>query len=198
VITKKDILFSKNNQKVFFVKGFISSILNWQDAFDLFKIANSKGGVNFNSFGTCTIDQSEQYTSIYKDLVKKIYTLHPGQKISALSIIHFITKHNNVVNNDVFNNFKDYFINYNPNKIPNIMPPIESFNPTRHSDPVDGFFIQFEGSTLWTIYYENNEEQYNLKYGDMMFIPKNLEHSVESLEPRCSVSISFTDGQVSI
>jgi mannose-6-phosphate isomerase-like protein (cupin superfamily) len=96
------------------------------------------------------------------------------------------------------NNIKDYFINCNINKIPDEEPPEESFIPTRHHDPVDGFFIQFEGSTLWTIYYKNNEKQYTLKSGDMMFIPKNLEHSVEALEPRCSVSISFTDGENAI
>lgn len=195
MITKEDILFSKNNQKVFVANGFTNNIPNWENLFDLFRIANENKGVNFISFGTCTIDRSEKYTDLYNNFIKEISLLHPGKKISALSIIHFITKHNNDINDKIFNNFKDYFSNSNPNQIPAVIPPPSAFNPTRHFDPVDGFFIQFEGSTLWTIYYENNEQQYILKSGDMIFIPKNLEHSVESLEPRCAVSISFTDGE---
>lgn len=193
MITKKDILFSKNNQKVFFVKGFTSNVLNWEEAFNIFKMAKSKDLINFISYWSCTIDKSEQYTSVYKNLIQKISLLHPGKKISALSIINLITKHDIVINSDIFNNFKDYFIDCNPNKKPEFAPPPEAYLPRRHSDPVDGFFIQFEGSTLWRIYYEDNEEQYSLKSGDLIFIPKNLEHSVEALEPRCSVSISFTD-----
>jgi len=198
MITKEDILFSKKNQQVCIAEGFTSNILNWEDVFNLFKIAKSKNSINFKSYWTCTIDRSEQYTPLYKDLIQEISPLHPGKKISAFSIINPITKHNININNNAFNNFKDYFINCNINKIPDEAPPEESFIPTRHHDPVDGFFIQFEGSTLWKIYYKDNEKQYTLKSGDMMFIPKNLEHSVEALEPRCSVSISFTDGESAI
>ena len=193
MITKEDILFSKKNQQVCIAEGFTSNILNWEDAFNLFKIAKSKNSINFNSYWTCTIDKSEHYTRLYKDLIKEISLLHPGEKISAFSIINLITK-----NSNIFNSFKDYFINSNPNKIPNEELLAESFIPPKHTDPVDGFFIQFEGSTLWKIYYKDNEKQYTLKSGDMIFIPKNLEHSVEALEPRCSVSISFTDGESAI
>ena len=198
MITKEDILFSKNNQQVCIAKEFTSNILNWEDAFNLFKIEKSKNSINFNSYWTCTIDKSEHYTRLYKDLIKEISLLHPGEKISAFSIINLITKNNNKINSDIFNSFKDYFINSNPNKIPNEELLAESFIPPKHTDPVDGFFIQFEGSTLWKIYYKDNEKQYTLKSGDMIFIPKNLEHSVEALEPRCSVSISFTDGESAI
>ena len=198
MITKEDILFSKKNQQVCIAEGFTSNILNWEDAFNLFKIAKSKNSINFNSYWTCTIDKSEHYTRLYKDLIKEISLLHPGEKISAFSIINLITKNNNKINSDIFNSFKDYFINSNPNKIPNEELLAESFIPPKHTDPVDGFFIQFEGSTLWKIYYKDNEKQYTLKSGDMIFIPKNLEHSVEALEPRCSVSISFTDGESAI
>jgi len=193
MITKKDILFSKNNQKVFVVEGFTSNVLNWENIFNLFKTAHSQNSINFNSHWVCTIDNSEEYTDIYKDLIKKVSLLHPGEKISALSIIHPIPKNDININNNAFNNFKDYFIDCNPNKKPEFAPPPESFLPIKHHDPVDGFFIQLEGSTLWTIYYKDNEKQYTLKSGDMIFIPKNLEHSVETLEPRCAVSISFTD-----
>jgi hypothetical protein len=38
----------------------------------------------------------------------------------------------------------DYFLKENPNKIPEQSLPPEAFSPTIHSDPVDGFFIQFQ------------------------------------------------------
>jgi hypothetical protein len=193
MINKEDILFSKKNKKVLLSKSFISNILSWDHTFNIFKLANEKNKVNFNSFATCTIDKSEQYTNLYDDLIKKISILHPGNKISALSIIHFITKQNKDLNHKNENDFKDYFLSVNPNKLPQEMPPEEAFNPTVHSDPVDGFFIQFQGSTLWKIYYDDKTESHILEGGDMIFIPKNLNHSVESLCPRTAVSISFSD-----
>ena len=37
------------------------------------------------------------------------------------------------------------------------------------------------------------QESYTLNSGDLIFIPKNLKHSVESLCPRNAISISFSD-----
>lgn len=195
MVSKKDILFSRENGTIFFVNKFINenNLPGWDKIFDIFKIAFSDNKINFNSFATCTIDSSERYTDIYDSFIKQVAELHPGKKISALSIIHFITKYNTTDQHYGNNDFKDYFLKQNPNKIPDQMPPLEAFNPTIHSDPVDGFFIQLTGSTLWTIYYLDRTEEYTVNAGDMLFIPKKLKHSVESLCPRVAVSISFSD-----
>ena len=192
---KKDILFAKENNIVFFIKNFINKdyVPSWDKVFEIFKLAHANNKINFNSFATCTIDSSEQYTDVYDGFIKQLENFHPGKKISALSIIHFITKYNIEDNHYGNNHFKDYFLKANPNKIPEQLPPLEAFNPTIHFDPVDGFFIQLEGSTLWKIYYLDKIEEYTINSGDMLFIPKGLKHSVESLCPRTAVSISFTD-----
>jgi mannose-6-phosphate isomerase-like protein (cupin superfamily) len=192
---KKDILFAKENNTIFFINNFINKndVPGWNKVFDIFKLAHINNKINFNSFATCTIDSSEQYTDIYDGFIKQLENLHPGKKISALSIIHFITKYNSGDHHYGSDDFKDYFLKVNPNKIPEQLPPPEAFDPTIHSDPVDGFFIQLQGSTLWTIYYSDKIEKYTANSGDMIFIPKGLRHSVESLCPRNAVSISFTD-----
>lgn len=192
---KKDILFAKENNTVFFINNFINKndVPSWDEIFNIFKLAHINNKINFNSFATCTIDSSEQYTNIYNNFIKQIENFHPGKKISALSIIHFITKYNATEYHYGNNDFKDYFLKVNPNKIPEQLPPPEAFNPTIHSDPVDGFFIQFQGSTLWKIYYLDRVEEYTINSGDMLFIPKDLKHSVESLCPRTAVSISFSN-----
>lgn len=195
MISKKDILFAKKNNVILFVNNFINKdrVPGWDEIFDIFKIANLENKINFNSFATCTIDSSEQYTDVYNNFIKQLENLHPGRKISALSIIHFITKHNANAQHYGDNDFKNYFLKENPNKIPDQLPPPEAFNPTIHSDPVDGFFIQLQGSTLWKVYYSDKTKEYVVNSGDMLFIPKGLRHSVESLCPRTAVSISFSD-----
>jgi mannose-6-phosphate isomerase-like protein (cupin superfamily) len=88
---------------------------------------------------------------------------------------------------------KEKFIKNSPHPQPIVPIPYDEFAPTIHSDAVDGFFIQNDGETLWRIFRNTGVEQHVLKSGDMMYIPKNIIHSVESLTPRHSVSIAFED-----
>jgi mannose-6-phosphate isomerase-like protein (cupin superfamily) len=194
-ITKQSILIAKQNSNVLVLKNYFNKILNWSDFFNIFKLANKVNDVRFVSFGTCTIDKSENYFDIFNDFINKLSLIHPGKKISVLSIIHFITRNDNTINDEIAKIFKEHFIDVNIHSMPDILPPREAFEPTIHSDPVDGFFIQFQGSTLWKIYNNNDleQEQHTLNSGDVIFIPKNLRHSVESLCPRNAISISFSD-----
>lgn len=185
------VIKNKTDNKIFIEKKIIKDTYSWIDFFDIFKKAKYNNGVRFVSFGTCTIDKSEQYTDIFNNIVNDLSAIHPGNKISVLSIIHFITRNNNDIYDENGNIFKKYFFETNPDKVPEIMPPKEAFEPTIHSDPVDGFFIQLEGSTLWKIYNDFNIEEHILTAGDLIFIPKGLRHSVESLCPRIGISISF-------
>jgi mannose-6-phosphate isomerase-like protein (cupin superfamily) len=194
-ITKESIIFAKKNNKVLLCPNFWKQVPSWSDVFNIFKLANKKNSVHFNSFGTCTIDKSEQYSDIFDNFIDKLSSVHPGKKIAVFSIIHFITKHDNTIKDEIAKIFKADFISTNPHPMPNPLPPKEAFEPTIHSDAVDGFFTQFAGSTLWRVYDNDNLEQenYTLNSGDLIFIPKNLKHSVESLCPRNAISISFSD-----
>jgi mannose-6-phosphate isomerase-like protein (cupin superfamily) len=87
--------------------------------------------------------------------------------------------------------YKD-FIEANPNKLP---PGFDYslFQPTIHSDPVDGFYIQCEGQTTWRAFYKDKTEAYLVNPGDLLYIPKGIDHSVESMNVRAAISVSFFD-----
>lgn len=190
---KEKIISAKKNKNIVLFKNFTNDIFSWNDFFNIFKNAEKNNKIRFVSFGTCTIDSSEQYTNLFNKLINHLSSIHTGQKISTLSIIHFITGNDNELVDQSGQKFKEYFLNINPNKMPETLPPKEAFSPTIHSDPVDGFFIQFQGSTLWKIYYDSKTEEHYLNSGDMIFIPKELKHSVESMCPRNAISVSFSD-----
>ena len=61
----------------------------------------------------------------------------------------------------------------------------ESLGP--HKDDVDVWFWQIKGTTLWEI---ENEGQYTLNEGDLIYIPKNTGHNVIPLGPRAGISMS--------
>jgi mannose-6-phosphate isomerase-like protein (cupin superfamily) len=192
-INLDSIVNAKKNNIIYLHKNAFKNILTWKDFYNIFKESYSHNQTNFGSFATVTIDTSERYTNLYDSFIDYISTIHPGKKIGAMSIIHFITRNDNSLLDEDGQKFMNDFLKLNPNKVPSPLPPKEDFAPTIHSDPVDGFFIQFQGSTLWKIYYDSITEEYILNSGDMIFIPKKINHSVESLCPRNAVSISFTD-----
>lgn len=192
-INKSDIINAKNNYKVIIKKNVIKDILSWKDFYDTFNQAYQNNDIRFASFATMTIDKSERYTSKYNNIIDILSNIHPGKKASALSIVHFITRNNNELEDKYGKLFMEKFFYLNPEKVPNPLPPKEAFEPTVHEDPVDGFFIQFQGSTLWKIFYDSGIETHKIETGDLIFIPKMLKHSVESLCPRNAVSISFSD-----
>ena len=109
-ITKESIIFAKKNNKVLLCPNFWEQVPSWSDVFDIFKLANKKNSVHFNSFGTCTIDKSEQYSDIFDNFIDKLSLIHPGKKIAVFSIIHFITKHDNTIKDEIAKIFKEDFI----------------------------------------------------------------------------------------
>jgi ribosomal protein L16 Arg81 hydroxylase len=56
----------------------------------------------------------------------------------------------------------------------------------RHSDPVDVWFWQVQGSTKW----EFDDDECTLEAGDLLFVPKGEYHNVIPLSPRCGISMS--------
>lgn len=59
-----------------------------------------------------------------------------------------------------------------------------------HEDTEDVFILGLSGVVLYRIYGEQNEDYY-LKKGDMIFIPRGLKHKVLGMNPRVVASIGF-------
>lgn len=191
MLTKQDIIEAKKNGIVLFSKSELSTTPGWKAFEDIYDIARAKQKESYGWCSTLTIDNSETLTDDLDDIVSYASNLHPGRKIAALSIVHFLNAHDNSVPDAAISFAEKFFIN-NPNKLP------EGFDfslmyATRHSDPVDGFYVQCNGNTIWRVFYEDETKEYFVEPGDMLYIPSGIDHSVESLNVRSAVSVSFFD-----
>jgi mannose-6-phosphate isomerase-like protein (cupin superfamily) len=165
------------------------SVPDWQQIEQVFDAALEKGSVTWMSFGTMAIDKSETLSNCYDDMISEIVKDHGGELASALTIVHFENAVDNVIPEDVTNIYNK-FISNNPQKKPSDFS-IDMMVPTIHSDPVDGVYVQCTGSTLWTGFYGDTEKTYTLYPGDAIYIPKDVVHSVKTLEPRVGVSFGL-------
>ena len=59
-----------------------------------------------------------------------------------------------------------------------------------HFDEEDVFILGLNGKTIYRIYEENNND-YCIEKGDIIFIPKNIKHKVIGLTPRIIASFGF-------
>jgi mannose-6-phosphate isomerase-like protein (cupin superfamily) len=182
---------SKAEEKIVFLSDAFKDTPDWELFYNIFKLALGKNAADLSAPSTLTIDNSEKYTEGFDSLVSTLINAHPGQKIAVLSIIHFMNSHDNSVPEAAKAFYKD-FIEANPNKLP---PGFDYslFQPTIHSDPVDGFYIQCEGQTTWRAFYKDKTEAYLVNPGDLLYIPKGIDHSVESMNVRAAISVSFFD-----
>ena len=190
MINIEDVISSKSTNDVFLCRNFTDEILSWKELNKTFHNAYEDNKILFTSFATFNINYSEKYTSAYNNIFNKLRPLHPGELHAAMTICHLITGNDNTITDPDCAELKDTFIKLNKEQVPD---PLPEMSPTIHSDAVDGFFIQFNGQSKWRIYKNEIPEEYILSSGDLIFIPKGLNHSVESLCPRNSVSISFFD-----
>lgn len=67
----------------------------------------------------------------------------------------------------------------------NFIPNTSTFG--KHSDPVNVAFWQVQGTTKWTV----KDKDYILEKGDMIFVPKNVEHAVHPLTIRAGISFGI-------
>lgn len=175
------------NKRVLVLKQLIPLPPSWNQFHKLFTLSD-KDQKSFNFFGGMTIKGDQ--ANIFDDVASVFETIHPGHKVSIMSIIHFVNRTQNFIPEPVEHFYKD-FAKENPHKIPENFD-LNLLQPSRHSDAADGFFLQCEGSTLWKIFYnEKKVDAIIVGPGDALFIPEGVEHSVESLCPRAAVSISF-------
>lgn len=199
-----DSILNVQNQKYALVeKNFFNnekmSILSWNRIFNLFRIGRSEDAVQFHSFGTCSINidkinnDSELFTFINTHIIDKISKIYSSNKISSQLSVSFIGKNENFIKDDDALEFKKVFESFNPYPVPKNFPPKEIFDPPTFFYPTDIFFVQLQGSSIWKIKGTLQEEEYILNSGDIIFIHKNLNHSVEYLSPGSIASISFSD-----
>lgn len=62
----------------------------------------------------------------------------------------------------------------------------------KHSDPVEVIYCQFIGSVVWSVYTNEGKKDFTLDPGDIIYVPKNMEHEVVSLTPRAAISFMFS------
>lgn len=187
------ILSAKKANIVCVQKNAFDNILDWADFYKMFIMAYMKKRVKFVSFASMNIDRCDDLSDKFMPIVDQLSKIHPGKYISALSIIHMISKDNNIIKDEYYEKFYNNFVKVNPNKKENLININDPFIPTIHKDEVDGFFIQCEGRTKWNIYYEADPIVYTLNKGDLIFIPNGISHSVLSMSPRAAISISFSE-----
>ena len=192
MFTTQDVLNAIQNKHILLSKNIFPDTARWSDMLNLYDIAEKK--TRYISFGAMSIDNSEKYIKSFDEIINVLSAVHPGKKIAAMSIVHFLSRHTNELEDPDGCAMRDQFFDKNPQKRPEKPIAFHEFVPTIHLDPVDGFYIQGDGSTLWRIYADNDViEEHTVERGDVMFIPKDLVHSVESLCPRHAVSIAFQD-----
>lgn len=182
---------AKLAKKIIFLPNATKNIIDWNSFYSIFKKAFEVDKADFASFGTLTIDNSEAYTKDLDTIINVLSSWHTGKKIAALCIVHFLNSHDNVIPENATDFASDFFA-ANPNKLPPGFD-VKLFKPTIHSDPVDGFYVQCEGNTIWRAFYGEVVEEFFVSPGDILYIPSGVDHSVESMNVRAAVSVSFFD-----
>jgi hypothetical protein len=203
----KELINATKERDLYLFRDFCKDYPSWSDINDLYDLTKNTGKekeIDFNSFGTVIIGNSNNLINYYKNAIESISLMHKGHLQFGMMIIHLINRNNNIVTNFDALRFTDKFYADNPKKIPTELTitdygvagwPTENWDPTVHSDPQDRFFIQGDGKSLWKVFDDNSKlvKEYVLSPGDMAYIPRGVIHSVESLCPRYAVSIAFGD-----
>lgn len=194
MFSRKDISKARSDKDVCLLRSAFTIDIKWEDIISVYEKAKETDLV-YVSFASLIINNTQEYTDIYNELIESLQKAHGGQLVGINSIVHLFSRNESILNDVDGITMRDLLADKNPHKVPETIPTYEELAPSIHIDRADGFFIQNEGSTLWTIYRDNDIKKYTLTSGDMMYIPKFTIHSVESLEPRHSTSIVFKDVQ---
>ena len=204
MIVKQDLIDAKKDRRLLVIKDFYKDFPSWKDIDNFYDLAKSSKTIDYNSFGTFTIENDLRVYRYYKKAVSDISSFYKGNLSFAMMIVHFINWNDNRMSDSNLANIFSKFTADNPKKIPEELTvmdegvhgwPREAWDPTIHSDAEDRFFIQGSGQSLWKVFHDNKELNYEIliSSGDMAYIPKGVIHSVESMCPRHSVSIAFSD-----
>jgi len=204
IITKQNLIDAKKERKLFVVKDFCKDFPSWEYVDNFYDLAKETKTIDYNSIGTFVIEEDPRVFDYYKKAISDISLFYKGHVMFSMMIVHFINRNDNRMIDKNLKNLFSKFTMDNSKKIPVELTikedgvdgwPIEWWDPTVHSDAEDRFFIQGSGQSLWKVFHDNKEINYEvlLSPGDMAYIPKGVIHSVESMCPRHSVSIAFSD-----
>jgi len=163
MLIKKDQVSLIKNDKVCFIKNFISLEKNY----------------DFNFLSKL---MEENYSSItqksYIGNLQDVFQLHKiGNTLKEFTIL--------------FDFFKKLF-KYKQNKEDEVDLFFSFVSQVGivHKDIEDVFIIGLHGKTIYRIYDEENID-YTINKGDLIFIPKNIKHKVIGITPRIIASIGF-------
>lgn len=189
---KEAVKNGKQEKRIVYFGKIFNKTPSWEDFYHIFNksLQDKKAGMYFP--GTLVVDNSEQYSECFNEITSLLDSVHGGERIAALSIIHFANAHDNTIPEDAKDFYEKFFIENKENNLPPDFN-LSLLKPMVHSDPVDGFYVQCNGQTTWRAVYEDHTEEYIVNPGDMLYIPSGVNHSVESMNVRNAVSISFMD-----
>lgn len=204
LMTKEDLVAATKERRLHVVKNFYKDLPSWKDLDDFYDRAKETETIVYNSFGTMVIENDKRVLEYYKKAVSDISLSHNGHVLFSMMIIHFINRHNNAMTDNSLSRLFSKFSIDNPKKTPQELTihdngvdgwGTEFWAPAVHSDEQDRLFIQGSGQSLWKVFHDNKELNYEvlLSEGDTAYIPKGVVHSVESMCPRHSASIAFSD-----
>lgn len=168
-------------EKIKLINNFFNTDYSWDnfinsisDAYDLNDLRNKKEGpkevigkVNFWQKLTMTLDNinEQNFPGI-------------GKKVKELTELH----------NSIANTKSTCTGYFGALSITN-----KELTTGRHSDPIDVIYCQFVGSVVWSIFTDQGKEDFVLNPGDVIYVPKSIDHEVLSLTPRAALSFMFKE-----
>ena len=203
LMTKEDLILATKQRRLHVVKNFHEGP-SWEEINNFYDRAKLTKTVVYNSFSTMVIEEDMRVLQHYQKAISNFSSYHKGRVLFSMMIIHFLNRNNNVMIDKNLVDLFSKFVEDNSKKIPEELKikddgidgwPTESWSPAIHSDAQDRLFIQGSGQSLWKVFHDNQELNYEvlLSEGDAAYIPKGVTHSVESMCPRHSASIAFSD-----
>jgi hypothetical protein len=197
-ITRDDILSAIEQKKICISRNFMPKNLSWSDIGDIYDLDKNVVYISWASFQA---QKKELIFSYYKHVLDSFGEIYKGYPLFGMIIVHLISRNNNTVNDADFLSLFNKFIEKNPKKIPEHITirdhgmDGDSWDSTVHFDRENRVYVQGGGQTLWKLYDDSNilTDAIILNPGDLVFIPKGLLHSVESLGARHSLSLAYSD-----
>jgi mannose-6-phosphate isomerase-like protein (cupin superfamily) len=200
-ITRNDISLATEEKKIHVSRNFLNKTPSWSDIGDIYSLDKK---IVYMSFGSFQAQEKQIIFDYYKGVLDGISKIYKGYPLFGMIIVHFINKNNNIISDPDCLSLFNRFCEDNPKKIPDGITIKDHgidgdfWNPKVHFDRENRFFVQGGGQSLWRLFddSENLIDAIILNPGDLAYIPKGVKHSVESVGPRHSISIAFSDEPV--
>jgi mannose-6-phosphate isomerase-like protein (cupin superfamily) len=200
-ITRNDIALATEQKKIYVSRNFLTKTPSWSDIGNVYDLDKK---IVYMSFASFQAQEKEIIFDCYKDVLDSINRVYKGYPLFGMIIVHFINRNNNIISDPDCLSLFNRFCENNHKKIPDNITIKDHgidgdfWNPKVHFDRENRFFVQGGGQSLWRLFddSENLIDAIILNPGDLAYIPKGVRHSVESVGPRHSISIAFSDEPV--